>query len=72
MTFSESLVAQAYRELGETKCAACGKSKEPKKSFCASCYFSLPKQMQKSLYSVQPSQYASNYDAAKDWLRLEL
>lgn len=71
MSVSESLVVQAYRELGEKKCAGCGKSKEPKKSFCAACYFSLPKGMQRALYSNLASEYASAYDAAKDWLRIE-
>ncbi len=65
----ESLEAQAIRELGLTTCV-CGAQKRRLQSFCGACYNALPKGMQISLYATVSHGYASNYDDAKDWLRI--
>ena len=70
MTLSESLNAQALRELGEAKCAACGAAKNPKQSFCRTCYFKLPQAMRLKLYKTFSEGYGTNYDEAKEWLRI--
>lgn len=71
MALTESLQRQAIRELGEKSCAVCGGEKKPNQSFCKPCYFSLPPRMRQALYSPLGENYASSYDAAKDYLRIE-
>lgn len=71
MPLSESLDAQALRELGETICAGCGKPKARGRSFCAKCYFALPPNIRQSLYRTFGRGYSQAYDSAKDWLRIE-
>jgi hypothetical protein len=71
MGLSESLQAQAIRELGEEKCAVCGFTKKRRHSFCPACYAALPARMKKALYTPSSEGYASIYDEAKDWLRFE-
>ena len=68
MALSESPRAQALRDLEGPLCAACGKAKMPKQSFCRPCYFSLPEDMRKALYRRFGSGYEEAYDDAKDWL----
>jgi predicted amidophosphoribosyltransferase len=68
MPLSESLQAQAFRELAEMTCAHCGKRKERGQSFCRVCYFHLPPDMRRKLYSRD--EYPNNYDDAKQYLRI--
>lgn len=71
MPLSESLNAQALRELGEIKCPApgCANRKSAKKSFCGPCFFRLPAQMQHDLYRSFGDGYVIAFNEAKDWLR---
>ena len=71
MPLSESLEQQAIRELGETVCPGCAGPKQRKRSFCGPCYFSLPPAMQKALYKPLSEGYATAYDEAKTWLKVE-
>lgn len=70
MPLSESLDAQALRELNEIVCAGCGKAKGHGRSFCQKCYFKLPPNMRQALYKSFGSGYSSAYDAAKEWLKV--
>jgi len=71
MALTESLQAQAIRELGEMTCQGCGGAKLRKHSFCGRCYMALPERMRRSLYSTLSENYANNYDDAKTWLKVE-
>lgn len=71
MPLSESLDAQALRELGETTCAGCGKHKERGRSFCLPCYKRLPANMRQTLYRSFGSGYSTAYDEAKEWLKTQ-
>lgn len=64
-----SLVQQAMAELEANRCY-CGAAKVAKKSFCGTCYYSLPRETQRALYKSFSDGYAQIYDDAKEWLRL--
>lgn len=66
---SESLNAQAIRELGETKCPHCGLTKSRKQSFCRVCYHRLPNELRMKLYRAFGDGYVDAWVAAKDWLK---
>jgi len=71
MPLSESLLrAQAERELRETRCV-CGAAKEKGKSFCLHCFVALPIEMRRQLVQKTREEYATAYDEAKDFLRIE-
>jgi hypothetical protein len=59
---------QALRELKGIVCAVCGRSKGKGRSFCFSCYISLPANLQKRLYERYGAGYTENYFEAKNWL----
>lgn len=65
---SRSLNQIALDDLHSTICA-CGQNKASMQSFCRRCYFALPTEMRKRLYTLMP-EYAGIYDEAKDWLRI--
>jgi hypothetical protein len=71
MPLSESLNAQALRELRETKCAVCGAAKKSGESFCKACYFTLPGVKRRALYAPMSDGYGTIYDEAKAWLKIE-
>ncbi len=71
MALTESLTAQAIRELNATDCAACGNNKNRAQSFCRRCYFSLSPAERISLYNTFSEGYASIYDELKTKLRAE-
>jgi predicted amidophosphoribosyltransferase len=66
---SESLNAQALRELKETTCAGCGEPKKSGESFCRACYFSLTPKQRSSLYTLMSNGYAQIYDEIKSELK---
>lgn len=70
MALTESLKAQAERELHETRCA-CGAAKERGKSFCWGCYVPLRFDLKRGLTRSLNDGYAEAYDEAKDFLRIE-
>jgi predicted amidophosphoribosyltransferase len=65
MALTESLKAQALRELTETICAGCGAEKKKGQAFCTKCFFSLDADVRSKLYATFSEGYASNYDDAK-------
>ena len=65
-----SLVQIALQELDGTVCY-CGARKSKGKSFCARCFFSLPKKMQGDLYKHISDGYAEIWDEARDFLRVQ-
>jgi hypothetical protein len=67
---SESLVGTALRALESVSCF-CGQTKQRRRSFCSRCYFALPHVMRAALYRTFGDGYAQEYDAAKDYLRIE-
>lgn len=71
MPLSESLRAQAIRELNDTTCAACGERKQAKRSFCLDCFKKLTHAEQRSLYQTFSEGYAQIYDEIKTKLRAE-
>lgn len=46
----------------------CGKKKQPKKSFCYSCFMLLPQDLKNDLYSRLGEGYEQAYDAAVMYL----
>jgi hypothetical protein len=68
MSLSESPDLQAQRELRETVCAVCGRTKRAGNSFCTSCYMTLSDEMKDGLKRRFRAGYESAYWAAKDWL----
>jgi len=70
MPLSESLKAQAVRELRETRCV-CGAGKTSGHSFCFACYAALDTEHRRGLLRTFSEDYASAYDEAKDFLRIE-
>ena len=68
---SESLFGEAAREFESKQCAVCGQRKRKRQSFCARCYFSLPKNMQQDLWNPFGGGYEEAYSAAKDWINEE-
>ena len=68
MTLSESLTAQAIRELYDRRCANCGCTKKSGESFCHGCYFALPATMRPLLYRPMSEGYPEFYAEAKEWL----
>lgn len=71
MPLSESLGAQALRELHEPTCPNCGKAKLCSRSFCSPCYYRLPEAMRKALYHTFGRGYSNSYDEAKTYLKGE-
>jgi hypothetical protein len=69
MALSESLNAQALRELKEIKCAGCGNRKACGNSFCLPCYKKLPLWLQREMYKTFSEGYGEAYSEAKDHLR---
>lgn len=75
MPLSESLNAQALRELGEEVCSApinggkCGRPKKSKQTFCIRCYTRLPLAMRTQLYRSFARGYVDAWVTATDWLR---
>lgn len=67
----ESLQAEAVRELGALLCSVCGKPKQKGRSFCGPCYHTLPPEMQRALYKTLSEGYASAFDEARTWLKVE-
>lgn len=49
----------------------CGRSKQPRMTFCRRCYFRLPQAMRHALYQPVGGGYAQAYQAASDYLRHE-
>lgn len=70
MGLSESLNARAIRELGEAVCPACENPKKPGVSFCWDCYRALPNDLRLALGHTMSDDYATAYDEAKEWLRV--
>ena len=56
-----------FNELQGSQCQ-CGKNKNPKKSFCRSCYFKLPYNMQSDLYKRIGDGYKAAFDQAVTFL----
>ena len=54
-------------ELRSDECQ-CGRSKEPRHSLCGTCYFELPKDMQRDLWLPIAGGYEEAYDAAVQYL----
>ena len=71
MALSESLQAQAVRELADTKCPVCETPKRRGHSFCSKCFFSLDAGTRQSLYATMAEGYPSIYDEAKTRLIAE-
>ena len=46
----------------------CGGLKEPHKSFCQKCYFSLPVSVQRALYARPGKGYREAYEEAAEFL----
>lgn len=69
MPLSESLDAQALRELHEPTCPNCGGVKAKGRSFCGPCYGRLSEEMRKALYRNFGAGYSAAYDDAKKWLK---
>jgi hypothetical protein len=67
----KSLDKIAWDDLFGEICANCKGPKRAKDSFCRCCYFELPKKFRGALYTPMSDGYASIYDEAKDWLRIE-
>ncbi|MDY6904112.1 MAG: hypothetical protein SWH61_05435 [Thermodesulfobacteriota bacterium] len=55
-------------ELKGEECLACGRPKRRGRSFCYSCYSSLPKHMQKALWQPLGNGYEAAFDEALKWL----
>lgn len=71
MPLSESLIAQARREVSESLCPVCKTFKEPGKPLCRVCYFSLPPR-KRTLLDTTGSEFAVSYDEIKEFLRIEM
>jgi predicted amidophosphoribosyltransferase len=71
MALTESLQAQAIRELASNECAACGKFKNRNNSFCKTCFYTLSAVERNSLYTTFADGYAEIYDELKTKLRSE-
>lgn len=61
---------QAYKDLGGNVCGGCGGGKRSKNSLCGTCYYSLPKDLQKKLYTREG--YAATYWEAVDLIKERL
>jgi hypothetical protein len=61
------LLTRPYNDLDSRHCAACGKRKQSRQSFCRGCYFSLPSQTRSALYVSDG--YAETYTQALNSLR---
>ncbi len=66
----ESLMQEAVRELGAVRCASCGGAKARGKSFCGACWYALPEGLRRGLWKTLSEGYATAYDEAKEWLRV--
>ena len=55
------------RELKGTECR-CGSEKQPDKTFCTKCYWSLPKSMRSDLYKRVGRGYEQAYERAVKFL----
>lgn len=62
----ECLLVRPYDDLDSVHCAACGKRKQRRQSFCRTCFYSLTPQLRSKLYN--PAGYAETYTEAKDLL----
>ena len=51
------------------KCAACGSKKPSRMSFCADCYWRLPREKRIALYRLFGDGYEEAYTLALKWLR---
>lgn len=71
MALSESLYHRALREFSGVVCPGCEGAKKPNNGFCSRCYFSLSKEMQKSLWQRFGHGYEESHDDARDWLHQE-
>ena len=60
--------ARAWSEFMATECCICHAVKRPKNGFCAACYFSLPKAMQRPLWQTFGDGYEDAHKAAREWL----
>lgn len=65
----DSLETIARNELKSETCV-CGEPKQKMQSFGRLCYYALPKNLSQKLYKPFSDGYASIYDEAKDWLRV--
>jgi hypothetical protein len=55
--------AELVRELLGQTCQ-CGKKKQPRNTFCRSCYYALSPQLRRDLYNRIGEGYEEAYDAA--------
>lgn len=51
---------------------ACGKTKQPKKSFCYRCYKALPRDMQRDLYRRIGNGYEEAFEEAVKYLEVNV
>lgn len=56
-------IAKIVKELRDTKCR-CGCTKPTRKSFCPTCYSSLPESVQRGIYKGFGNGYEENYGTA--------
>jgi hypothetical protein len=68
MPLTPSPNAEAWTEFCDTVCHVCGGAKQKKTAFCRSCYFSLSRETQKTLWKRFGHGFESAYHAAKEWL----
>lgn len=62
----------AVRDLAGEECAGCGGRKQKKHSFCRRCYYKLPVNLRRSLYTPIGGGYEDVYESAKELLRWEV
>jgi hypothetical protein len=63
----ECLLVRPYDDLDSSHCAACGKGKQSRRSFCGKCYYALPPPTRSALYISEG--YAETYTHALNFLR---
>jgi len=68
MSLTPSLRQEADLALASDACL-CGAIKKRGQSFCAPCYFALPKELRYQCFSLTGQGYAEAWDEARDWLR---
>jgi predicted amidophosphoribosyltransferase len=61
----------AVSSLASELCPACGGKKKFRQTFCARCYFSLPKAMQRATYARLGSGYQEAIVDALNYLQIE-
>lgn len=61
-----------YMDTFKSEECLCGRTKQPRRSFCYHCYNALPADMQRALYQPFGGGYEEAFEDACAWLQTEV